>query len=53
MFSIIITTVVVIAIVFIVAIGLPQLIMKGATTREEQFQARRNDAINYNNSLRK
>jgi hypothetical protein len=53
MFSIIITTVVVIVVTIVIAIGLPQLIMKGATTREEQFQARRNDAINYNNSLRK
>ena len=53
MFSIIITTVGVLAIVFILAVVLPQLLMKGATTRHEQWVARNNAAIAYNNSLRK
>ena len=51
--TIIVITIAIIVISFIVIIGGMQLLMKGATTREEQFQARRNEAIAYNNSLRR
>ena len=53
MLSIIIITVVVIVVTIVVIIAIPQLIMKGAKTSHELWVERNNDAINYNNSLRR
>ena len=53
MTSIIIMTIAIVAVVFIAFISGLQLLMKGATTREEQFLKRNAAAIEYNNSLRR
>jgi len=53
MFAVIITVFAVIVVTIVIAIVIPQLIMKGAKTSHELWVERNNEAIAYNNSLRK
>ena len=46
-------TIAIIVVTVVVIIAIPQLIMKGAKTSHEMWVERNNEAIAYNNSLRK